>query len=124
MGFYPYDCEACGGAYSRCGNSTHRSKCKGGQFCWEDAVVCEVIKIVIGDPDAKDIDGLITLQIGDILEGDYDGGGAVNVEGFEENQIFTKGEYGEDPHEGSNFWKNYALVKIWCASCYPHDIKK
>lgn len=142
MGFYPYDCEACSGAYYRCGadhsndetdcsceseeckcEDDTKSECSGGQFCWENAVVCKVIKIELRNPDAENIDELKTLKVGDILYGEYDGYGSVNVEGFEENQIFTKGEYGEDEHEDDYIFQNYALVNIWCYSCWSNEEK-
>jgi hypothetical protein len=45
MGQFPYECIACGGAYERCGVGCKPSDAEGcvgngGQFCWEDKVVC------------------------------------------------------------------------------------
>jgi hypothetical protein len=131
MGEYPYDCAICGGAYERCANEngggynsdSEEEGCEcggeGGQFCWENSVVCKVVKVVIGDPEEKDIEGLQTLKEGDILEGgEYSGSGTVLLlDRFGEFQIIIDEEY-------QYSFKNYALVKVWCASCYNEAKRK
>lgn len=125
MGMYPYDCVICGGAYDRCGTGQEEEcECggEGGQFCWENSVVCQVEKIVLTDLASYNegiredlqlnethMEKLRALKVGDILEGEYDGGGRVIVEEYDPIEFVLEEE---------TWAKMYVVVKVWCKSCY------
>lgn len=136
MGEYPYDCAICGGAYERCANTDadnydsdgEEEGCEcggeGGQFCWENSVVCRVERVVIEEPatgttttdataeELEELEALKKLKVGDILTGGtYTGGGIVFVDGFGEFKIIVDKDCAE-------CMKNYAFCTVWCASCY------
>lgn len=117
MGMYPYDCVLCGGAYSRCGNEEHPRRCKGGQFCWEDAVYCQVVEIVISgenEDEKRQYEAVKDrLKVGSIIQATYDGGGEY------ENWDFDDIEFVDVHTEGSEPWQDcYVAVRPACASCY------
>ncbi len=122
MGFFPYECVKCGGAYERCGAKCDpadtESGCggEGGQFCYEDKVVCIVEEFIVHDTNDKDYKTLqyIFNQIKNKpLSGTYDGYGSAIVHTFNEvGNPYTISVY-------ENAEQMNALVgRFWCASCY------
>lgn len=124
MGLFPYECIACGGAYERCG-----SGCKpdddngcggeGGQFCWEDRVVCVPDKLVITNPESNTLKTLqyIFDHIQNIhMYGIYTGYGTAKIPTFDEKGNATIIELCEDNQYASN--ENYIVCRMWCASCF------
>lgn len=99
MGYFPYNCQICGGAYNRCGYSKHKN-CPGGQFCFEEKVVVninnKIIKKCKYDGYGRIFDSDDKLYIpNDLLEFFSD---------YEKNLL----EYN---------WKE-SYVVVYCASCY------
>ena len=101
MGQFPYYCESCGGAYSRCalrdqGDRGH-IRCEGGQFCWEDNVVLYV--------NGKKYDNC-----------SYSGYGEVYTEDNESYSVKNGNDgviYYEEPDDPQKKLK----VKVYCKSC-------
>jgi len=142
MGQYPYDCEACGGAYERC-CTIHESdelgvspeaapRCDGGQFCWSDEATCVFAELQIGKPDAATVTILteVFAAIGSRpLQTTYTGYGSFiipydelgitgklleNVMSLPRSPIGT----GFEVFCADNDEWNAIVVKAWCASCY------
>ena len=124
MGQFPYVCARCGGGYERCalrdtnGQEAHED-CDGGQFCWEDEVMCETIRVVIGDGSSEDkprderyCDFVATFDRGMMFEARYMGYGNFEADALPDYVI-----YGE--HEVDSATEaNYIVVRVWCRSCY------
>ena len=125
MGEFPYECVKCGGAYERCGANCDpadkENGCggEGGQFCWEDEVVCIVEKFIIHDKTHKEFE---TLQyIFDKIKNcpitcTYTGCGSVLIHAVNE---------ASDPYtirvaENKDYVTrtNQMIGRFWCASCY------
>jgi len=121
MGQFPYSCEICGGGYDRCalrdmcGQEAHED-CEGGQFCWEDEVICELVRVVIGDTAAEDAAKYRDLKEefdrGLIFDARYMGYGNFESEALPDIIIYSETEI------DSATEANYLIVKVRCVSCY------
>ena len=137
MGLFPYTCEECSGAYDRCARNCEPGEgCegKGGQFCWEEDVVCIPEEIQIeSKSDATRIMSEIFLKIeGKPLFGTYNGYGDYYLEVTPElvnGDIdllisFNALSMNKFPstcfvdEEGASDVYNCIIVTPYCRSCY------
>ncbi len=137
MGQFPYDCEACGGAYERCctlhsPEELDGATCEGGQFCWSDEATCVFHELQISKPDSPNVPILTELMaaVGSRpLQATYTGYGSFIIP---YDELGIKGKLLEDVMSlpkspvGTGFevfcadndeW-NAIVVRAWCASCY------
>lgn len=139
MGQYPYDCEACGGAYERCctiHGPDENEPCGGGQFCWSDEATCVFDTLQIEKPDTEAATILTELfaAVGSRpLEATYTGYGsfiipydALGITGklLEDVLKLPKSPVGTgfEVFCADNDEWNAIVVKAWCASCYKEKI--
>ncbi len=125
MGFFPYDCVKCGGAYERCGAKCDpadtKSGCggEGGQFCYEDTVVCIVDKLWvrnISDSQLKTYQYIFDKIKNCPITCTYTGHGSVIIHTFNEaNNPYTISVYEYGSMDEDN---NVLSGRFWCASCY------
>ncbi len=125
MGQFPYECVKCGGGFIRCGAkcdpADKENGCggEGGQFCWEDTVVCIVEKFIIYDKTDKKFEThqYIFNKIKNCpMTCTYTGYGNVLIHTFNEaNNPYTieVAESEDDVDEVNPF-----IGRFWCASCY------
>ena len=104
MGYFPYDCEKCGGGDARCGQG--HKKCEGGQFCWEDAMVFKVGRTKI--------------------QGVYDGYGRMGISGEDAQKTMFQGRRGITLNGRNEFELEDVRDKgkIYCLSCFEKKPKK
>jgi len=119
MGMFSYECAVCGGGDRRCG-AGHEDGCLGGQFCWEDACMIQIVDTyndeTRSEPAWKNLRGTVRSGV-------YDGYGRVELNDSvcPEDWVFVPEEF-EDFIEGWDLGPNVILVKIWCASCFREEL--
>ena len=125
MGLFPYECIKCGGAYERCATKCNPAdtgnSCGGigGQFCWEDTVVCIVDKLLIkdeSDPLYKTHQYIFDKIKNCPITCSYTGYGSVIIHTFNEAGVpYTISVTESDDYSSS---ANLFVGRFWCASCY------
>lgn len=136
MGLFPYTCEECGGAFDRCARDCKPGEgCdgEGGQFCWEEDVVCipEDIQIESKSEATRIMSEIFEKIKGQPLNGTYNGYGDYYLEisselvnNVELLESFNKLSINRFPltcfvdEEGASDVYNCIIVTPYCRSCY------
>ena len=100
MGYFPYECETCGGGEERCGRGQEHKNCQGGQMCWEDAMVFKCGRIKI--------------------QGVYDGYGRMGIDDEDAKRPMFQGMRGIKLNGRDEFEIEdvRGKGKIYCLSCF------
>jgi hypothetical protein len=140
MGYFPYECMECGGAYERCARGCEPGEgCDGdgSQFCWEDEVICIPVTLQV---QKKTYSSTIITQIFEKikdkpLSGTYNGTGDFQLKITKETldndeTLFKEFQEMEDnkwpssifvDEDGANDLYNCIIVNVWCKSCYSEE---